>query len=70
MFFSTDLAPNVLIHPTIASDVILNPNILREYIALMVNDVLTLINTILETRDHVQPCVQVNYKIVELGMLY
>ena len=30
IFFTTHLAPNIMIGPTIASDVILDPNILRE----------------------------------------
>ena len=34
MFFATHPAPNVMIGPTIASGVILNPNIIRECIAL------------------------------------
>ena len=34
MFFKTHLAPNITIGPTIASGVILNPNILRENIPL------------------------------------
>ena len=33
--FTTDLALNIMIGPTIASGVLLNPNILRECIALM-----------------------------------
>ena len=34
MLLTTHLAPDVMIGPTIASGVILNPKILREYIAL------------------------------------
>ena len=34
MFLTNHLAPNIMIGPTIASGVILNPNILRECIAL------------------------------------
>ena len=34
MFFATHLAPNIMLGPTIASGVILNPNILFENIAL------------------------------------
>ena len=35
MFFTIHMAPNFNISPTIASGVILNPNILHECIALM-----------------------------------
>ena len=35
MFFTTHLAPNIMIRPTISSGVTLIPNILREKIALM-----------------------------------
>ena len=31
MFFTTHLAPNIMIGPTIAAGVILNSNIFREY---------------------------------------
>ena len=34
MLFTTHLAPSVMIDPTKASSVILNPTILREYIGL------------------------------------
>ena len=34
MFFTTHLAPNIMIGPTIASGVILNPYILRKCLAL------------------------------------
>ena len=37
MFFTTHLAPNVMIGPTIASGVILNPKHVRKYTALKVS---------------------------------
>ena len=33
--FTTHLAPNILVGPTIASVVILNPNVLRKFIDLL-----------------------------------